>query len=87
MDAAWRALLAFQVSRARDYFRRGALLAPMVHPASRICPLALASIYEGLLDRVEAARYDVFTTRVSLSARRKAALMGLSLGRAVLNRG
>lgn len=85
VDDAWRRLLAFEVDRARDYFQRGAQLAPHVYRGSRICPLALASIYEALLDQVERAGYDVFSRRVSLSTPRKLGLMSLSFGRAVLS--
>lgn len=83
-DEAWRACAAFQVQRAREYFARGRQLVPRVDRSARVCPLALASIYTALLDAIEGARYDVFSARVSLSAARKLALMGTSLGRAVL---
>jgi phytoene synthase len=83
-DDAWRACAAFQVERARRYFARGRQLVPRVDRSARVCPLALASIYSALLDAIEAAGFDVFSARVSLSAARKLTLMGTSLGRAVL---
>lgn len=83
VDENWRAFLAFQVRRARSYFARGALLTEWVHPRSRVCPLALASIYQALLREVERSEYDVFSRRVSLSGRRKAGLMALSMVRGV----
>mgnify|MGYP001275297488 CR=1 FL=1 len=84
VDEAWRACAAFQVQRAREYFVRGRELVPRVDRSARVCPLALASIYSALLDAIEGAHHDVFSARVSLSAARKLALMGTSLGRAVL---
>lgn len=84
VDAAWRACAAFQVERARAAFRRGRELVPLVDRSARVCPLALAAIYSALLDAIEAADHDVFTARVSLGSARKLALLGGSLGRAVL---
>jgi phytoene synthase len=85
VDRNWRAFLAFQVQRARCYFARGELLASRVESDARVCPLALASIYKSVLGEVERADYDVFTERVSLSSRRKLGLMGLAMGRGLLN--
>lgn len=84
---AVRALIQFQVERAEGYFAQGARLAPRVLRASRVCPLALASIYRALLREVERRDYDVFSERVSLSSGRKLALMLLSMGRAFVTRG
>jgi len=84
VDANWRRLMAFEVERARTYFARGARLAPRVRRSSRICPLALASIYQAVLREVERAGYDVFSDRVALSSPRKLSLMGLAFGRALL---
>lgn len=86
VDAAWRAFCAFQVARARLLFRSGARLAPLVRRRSRVCPLALAAIYTAVLDEVERAGYDVFSTRVSLGAARKLGLLGLSFGRGLVSR-
>ena len=84
VDDAWRAFAAFQVARARASFARGRELVAMVDRSARVCPLALAAIYEALLSAIEARGHDVFSGRVSLSAGRKLALLGTSLGRAVL---
>lgn len=81
---AWRALCAFEVERARGLFVVGARLAPRVERRSRVCPLALASLYGALLDRIEARGFDVFTERASLGAARKLSIMGLALGRGLL---
>ncbi len=71
----FRDLMRFQVERAREYFKRGKELLPLVSPQSRVCPAMLHSTYSRLLDRIEAADYDVFSRRISLSTREKLALM------------
>jgi phytoene synthase len=85
VDLNWRAFLGFQVQRARCFFARGEQLASRVESDARVCPLALASIYKSVLGQVERAGHDVFTNRVSLSSRRKLGLMGLAMGRGLLN--
>ena len=71
----FRAMMAFQVERAREHFRKGRQLMPLLTPRSRVCPEMLHATYSRLLDRIEAAGYNVFGRRVSLSAREKLALM------------
>jgi phytoene synthase len=63
----FRELIRFQVERARKYFASGKNLFPLLDRRSRACPQAMAEVYTSILDRVEAARYDVLTQRVSLS--------------------
>ena len=64
---AFRELMSFQVERARQYFRSGLKLIPLVSAESRACPSALASVYSAILDRIEASEYDVFSRRIGLS--------------------
>ncbi len=87
VDERWRALLAFEVARARELFASGRRLAPAVRRRSRVCPLALAAIYERLLDEVERADYDVFSRRVALSGGQKLRLLGRCLAPAYLGSG
>jgi 15-cis-phytoene synthase len=86
VDDAWRAFCAFQVARARQLFEGGERLAPLVRRRSRVCPLALAALYRAILDEVERAGYDVFSSRVSLGPARKLGLLGLSFGRGIVTR-
>lgn len=86
VDGTWRAFCAFQVARARLLFRSGARLAPLVRRRSRVCPLALAALYDAVLDEVERAGYDVFSRRVALGPARKLGLLGLSFGRGLVTR-
>jgi phytoene synthase len=64
---AFRELMSFQVDRARQYFRSGLKLIPLVSVESRACPSALAGVYSAILDRIEASEYDVFSRRIGLS--------------------
>lgn len=67
----YRELMAFQVQRAREYYRRGAQLHPALHEQGRKILSAMLQIYGGLLDRIEASGYDVFRKRIRLSLPRK----------------
>ena len=68
-------LMAFQVSRARDYFASGRRLLPHLPRRSRACPAALGLIYGRVLDRIESTGYQVLKGRVSLSRGEKLRLM------------
>ncbi len=71
----FRDLMRFQVERAREYFRNGKRLLPLLSPRSRACPAVLHGTYSRLLDRIEASGYNVFGKRVSLSTGEKLVLM------------
>ncbi len=78
------ALMAFECGRARAYYLRAAgALAPQdrlsLAPAE-----AMRSIYERLLDRIEARHFDVFEGRITLSAYEKLTLALTAWGRAQL---
>jgi phytoene synthase len=70
----FRALMQFQVARARDYYRRGAVLAPLLSSDGRAILHMMCSAYRGLLDEIERSGYDVFTHRVRLPRWRKFAV-------------
>jgi len=66
LDDRWRQLMAFEVSRAREFLERGRVLAEKVTPDLR---LQLRLTYLGgvtILDKIEEARYDVFRDRPQL---------------------
>ena len=71
----FRDLMRFQVERAREYFRKGRQLMPLLSPRSRACPAVLHGTYSRILDRIEASGYNVFGRRVGLSTREKLLLM------------
>ncbi|MEX2430411.1 MAG: presqualene diphosphate synthase HpnD [Dehalococcoidia bacterium] len=76
IDDNFLALMQFQVERARSYFRSGARLLPLLETRSRPCAAGLHQLYSRLLDRIEARGFDVFSSRVSLSACEKLQLTG-----------
>ena len=51
---------------------------PTLTPGGRACVSVLGGIYSKLLDRIEAADYDVFNRRVSLSTTEKLGVMAQS---------
>jgi phytoene synthase len=70
----FRALMRFQVERARRYYDTARPLAGLLQPAGRAVLLVMTRTYRGLLDAIERRDYDVFSSRVSLSAWRKIGL-------------
>ena len=83
----FREMMRFQVERARDYFQRGRQLLPLLSPRSRTCPAMLHSLYSRLLDRIEAAEYNVFGERISLSTPEKLGLLAKLWLNAIVSRG
>jgi len=72
-DAAWRELMAFEVARCRGLYRSADLGIEMLPASSARCIRAARVLYSQILDRIEAASYDVFATRVRVPTWRKAA--------------
>jgi phytoene/squalene synthetase len=70
-----RDLFAFEAGRAWSFYREGAKLIPDVHSDARAALWALARIYSGLLRRIEARGYDVFSERVRLSTPEKTGIL------------
>jgi phytoene synthase len=74
VDDAWRQLMAFEVDRARGLYRSADLGVEMLPPSSARCITAARTLYAEILDRIEAADYDVFTERARVPTWRKASL-------------
>jgi len=64
-------LLEFEAARARAYYDEAMPLLDLVHPRSRPSLWALITIYSRLLERIRQKNYDVFSSRVRLSALEK----------------
>ena len=75
IDGPFRELMSFQVGRAREFFESGRKLIPLLEPDTRACTAVLIGVYSSILDRIEAADYDVFSGPVGLSAREKLVTM------------
>ncbi len=59
-----RVLLADEVARARQLFHRARILNEALHPAVRPGVALACAVYERVLDRIEALRFDVLAHRV-----------------------
>jgi 15-cis-phytoene synthase len=70
--AGLAALLRFEATRARGWFGRGKALTRMLDRRSAASVLAMAGIYERLLDRIEAHPERALRGRISLTGREKA---------------
>jgi len=71
----FRELFAFECERAWNFYREGVQLIPKVQADSRSSLWALVRIYSGLLRRIEARGYDVFSQRVRLSTPEKTGIL------------
>jgi phytoene synthase len=67
----FRALMRFQVERARGYYAASAPLAGLLPAAGRAVFLVMKGTYQGLLDAIEQRAYDVYSSRVQLSRWRR----------------
>jgi len=74
-SAAFLRLMSFEAGRARRYYTESRPLLGLIHKKSRSSLWALIEIYSRLLDRIEAANFDVLSQRVRLSAAEKAGIV------------
>lgn len=74
VDGAWRELMRFEIDRCRALYRSADEGIAMLPPASARCVGAARVLYSEILDGIEAADYDVFSRRVRVPRRRKAAI-------------
>jgi phytoene synthase len=66
-DEHFRALMRFEVERARGYYDAAGPLVELLRPGGRAVYLVLSRTYRALLDAIERRDYDVFSSRVRLS--------------------
>lgn len=75
----WRELMRFEIARNRELYREAdAGLAHLPGPSQR-CVRTARVLYAGILDRIEAADYDVFSSRARVPTWRKAGVAARSL--------
>jgi phytoene synthase len=74
--ARYRPLLAMEAERAREFYRAGDALIPLVEEDSQPALWVLLTIYCRLLDKIESRQYDVFSGKVALSTREKLVILG-----------
>ena len=72
LDARMTALLAHQAARAREYYRRAAAKLPGEDRGRLVAAEIMSAIYQAILGRIEARRYDVFSEVVRVPRPRRA---------------
>jgi phytoene synthase len=82
----FRALLDFEIARARGLYRDAANGIRLLHPTSRDCIGLALEVYSSILDEVERAGYRVLDRRVSVGTGRRAMVAGPAFVRAWLSR-
>jgi phytoene synthase len=70
-----RPLLALEADRARECYRAGEELIPLVSEDSQPGLWVLITIYQRLLEKIAAKDYDVFTERIRLSVPEKVSVL------------
>jgi phytoene synthase len=73
---AWRELMGFQASRAREYLQEGLTLLRYLDSRSAACVSTFAGLYRETLDRIEAHGFDVFDGPPHLSPLTKLRIVG-----------
>ena len=71
---AIRALIEYEVDRARAHYEAAAPGVPMLASASQACFRTAFHLYAGILDEVARAGYDVFARRAVVPNRRRVAV-------------
>jgi phytoene synthase len=70
-DDAFRALMRFQIGRARQHYARGLAGVPLLPAEVRPAILIAGRLYRAILDAIEASDFDVFRRRATTSKRTK----------------
>jgi phytoene synthase len=73
--ALLRPLLAMEADRAREYYKAGEALIPLVEEDSQPALWVLMTIYQRLLEKIAQREYDVFSEKVSLTVREKLGIL------------
>ncbi len=83
-SAAVKQLLAFQAQRAREYYRRADAVLPRRDARRLVAARIMGAIYRGILDRIEAVDYDVFSAVVRVPRPRRALIAAATWTRTAL---
>ncbi len=71
----WRSLMAFEIERTRGYYTSADRGIAALPPGSARCIRAARVLYAGILERIEAAGYDVFSHRARVPGWKKLAVV------------
>jgi len=83
VDGQFRRLMAFEIDRTRALYRQAEPGIGLLHPTSRDCVRTALRLYEGILDEIAAADYDVFSRRAKVGRARRLAVAGPGFLRAL----
>ena len=83
-SAAVKKLLAFQAQRARDYYRRADAVLPRRDARRLVAARIMGAIYRAILDRIEAADYDVFSRVIRVPRPRRALIAAWTWARTAI---
>lgn len=67
----WRAMMTEQVARNRRLYAEAQVGLPMLPPRSQRCVGTALTLYSRILERIEAADFDVFSGRIRVPRREK----------------
>jgi phytoene synthase len=81
-----RTVLELEGARAKQYYAATEELLPLIDRDSRAALWVLVNIYRGLLEKIVAKDYDVFSDRVSVQNSKKLFILAQGMGMAVRNR-
>lgn len=82
-----RALMEMEAKRARQYYSSADALLPLIDADSRAALWVLVTIYRRLLERIVAARYEVFSRRIRVPTYEKIWILLRGMWRAFRLRG
>jgi phytoene synthase len=71
----WRALMRFEIARARELYAQAMPGIALLAPDARRCAVACAAGYAGILGAIEELDYDTFSSRARLSAMARASVL------------
>jgi phytoene synthase len=71
INRSFVALMDFQIARANALYRSALPGVALLPPDSRLAVTAASTLYQGILGKIVAARYDVFNHRAHLSSAEK----------------
>jgi 15-cis-phytoene synthase len=80
----WSELMQFEIARTRDLYRQAADGTQLLPRRAAACVGAAATLYGGILSKIEANRYDVFSCRARVAAPIKAGVTAYYLLNAAL---
>ncbi|MCC0179496.1 phytoene synthase [Waterburya agarophytonicola K14] len=71
IDDRWKAIMKFQIKRARDYYKQAEDGIRYLIRDSRLPVWASLMLYQGILDEIEVNNYDVFNKRAFVAKHKK----------------